>query len=183
MDRTIILLRNRRSRVKAGGYTLLEMLVIVVILGVLAAIAAPGWLYFLERQRLSDAQDRVFQAIGQAHRQAQQESRSWQFSLREGSDGFVEWATHSVGSTPSNWQSLPAKSIAIDSADTTLDGTPYQYIRFNFKGNLESARATLTLTSDSAPSLKRCVVVSTLLGHLRKGEEHSEPNGNGRYCY
>lgn len=35
-----------------AGYSLIELLAVVVIIGVLAVIAAPGWIAFVNRQRL-----------------------------------------------------------------------------------------------------------------------------------
>ncbi len=41
------------NRTGAEGFTLIELLVVVTIISVLAAIAAPGWLGFITRQRMN----------------------------------------------------------------------------------------------------------------------------------
>ncbi|MEL7503115.1 MAG: type II secretion system protein [Cyanobacteria bacterium J06554_6] len=172
-----------RRRLSDSGYTLLELLVIVIMLGILMAITAPGWLGFLERQRVSAVRDNAVEGIRQAQNRARQTNAEWQYSIREGGDGYLEWAVHPSSSAPTNWTPLRYDSVLIDTSDTTLAGTGYYYIRFDFKGNLDSSLATLTFTSDRNTGLKRCVIASTLLGHFRLGEEHTDANSNGRYCY
>ncbi|MFM7600929.1 MAG: Tfp pilus assembly protein FimT/FimU [Pseudanabaena sp.] len=55
---------KRRDRyAKSLGFTLLEVLAVVAMVGILTAIASPGWLGFVNNQRISASQNRIFQAI------------------------------------------------------------------------------------------------------------------------
>jgi Tfp pilus assembly protein FimT len=63
------------SRKSDGGFTILELLVIVLLLGTLTAIAAPGWLAFINRQRVRTVNDRVFQSLRLAQSEAKRTKR------------------------------------------------------------------------------------------------------------
>ncbi|MGF1676280.1 MAG: Tfp pilus assembly protein FimT/FimU [Rivularia sp. (in: cyanobacteria)] len=66
----------------SSGFTLIEVLVALVIIGVLSAIAAPSWLGFVARQRLNKANDSVFSALQEAQRQAKKTKFSYSVSLK-----------------------------------------------------------------------------------------------------
>jgi Tfp pilus assembly protein FimT len=51
------------------------LIVIVLILGILSAIAAPSWLAFINRQRVRTVNDRVFQSLRLAQSEAKRSKR------------------------------------------------------------------------------------------------------------
>lgn len=53
---------------RAAGFTLIEMMIAVAIIGILAAIAYPSYQSYVERSRLSDGQAGLMRAAGEMER-------------------------------------------------------------------------------------------------------------------
>ncbi|HBE20097.1 MAG TPA: prepilin-type cleavage/methylation domain-containing protein [Cyanobacteria bacterium UBA11149] len=64
------------------GFTMIEMIAVVIIIAVLSAIAAPGWLAFVNRQRVSKVNDVVFSSLQEAQREAKRTKYNYSLSLR-----------------------------------------------------------------------------------------------------
>jgi prepilin-type N-terminal cleavage/methylation domain-containing protein len=172
-------LQFRRSQNQ--GFTLLENLVVVMMIGVLFAIAAPSWIAFLNAQRLNAAQSQVFEILRKAQSTAKLKRINQQVGFRQ-KDGRVQWVINSA--TPITdpdrlpWSSLDS-AIRLDPEETNpqADKLGIHKIQFNSYGevNGKTGRVTLFVPSSSA---KRCVIVSTLIGAMRTGQNRPTRKGN-----
>jgi prepilin-type N-terminal cleavage/methylation domain-containing protein len=187
-----------------SGFTLLETIIVVSIIGILAAIAAPSWSNLVNRQRLNASHSQVYQVMQSAKSNAMRDKVTWQASFRENvinGKPVVQWAVHIPDAKASNkipnnvvWNNLnPNIQVYKDKNDkgvceTTFNKTtsscptgPWR-VQFNYISNT-SQLGQITLTIKNNTKIKRCVYVSTLIGTLRTGKEHSKTDKDKRYCY
>ncbi len=174
---------TKNLNISSNGFTMLEMLVVLFMIGILLAIVTPSWLAFVNTHRLNVAQDQIYQAMRQAQSQARKEKLTYHASFRE-QNNILQWAVHPAKMNPShaNWNNLDA-NVQLDAESTLQLSNGVRQVPFDHIGSVKPPLGRITLSSKSGGKAKRCVFVSTILGAMRTAKEKPKPDSSGKYCY
>jgi len=201
-------LSRRSPPQNKAGYTLIEVLVVVMIITVLAAIAAPSWLSFVNQRRVNAANDFVLRSLQDAQRQAKSKKLSYSVSLIAPSGGSPAIAVHPVSSPPSitdnRWKSFAqelgikpkqiwlgtnASNVAAQIKPVPSNGVTA--ITFDYLGYVQSNNNGLVIAVAAAqpnnpttplPQTNRCVAVTTLLGAMQTGKAQNLLTASPAQC-
>ncbi len=99
-----------RATKPAAGFTMIETLIIILIIGIFSAIVTPSWLMFINNHRLKVSLDRAYWAMEMARSNAKRDKISWQASFKQVGEN-VQVAVHPADITPaqvppSQWKNL-----------------------------------------------------------------------------
>jgi type II secretory pathway pseudopilin PulG len=169
-------LSKRSPSQREGGFTIMELLIIIIIVGVLAAIAAPSWLTFINRQRINAVRGEVYQTLQTAQSDAKKNKLSRTVTFRTFSNSKNDVPQVSINGGPP--QLLGNGQIKKGQITAFKTSSPLP-ITFDYQGNVDeqngkSAKTPYIVTL-SGPGGKRCVIVQTLLGGMRTANEKDCP--------
>lgn len=178
-------LRNKSVTHTDKGFTLIETLIVIVIISILAAIIAPSWVTFLNRQRANAGRDQVLQAlrVAQSNAKRTQVPVGVQFNIP--ADPQAELPTLTVRN---DTQTLGNGSLKPGMASLSAfdPGGQIPGLAFASNGTLAKLNPDGTVAVDGTVSLpikivvsapagnnpsRRCVIVETLLGATRTGTD------------
>jgi prepilin-type N-terminal cleavage/methylation domain-containing protein len=176
------------SRKGDGGFTLLEVLIIVLIVGIFASIAAPSWLAFINRQRVRTVNDRVLQTLRSAQSEAKRTKREITITFDTTVDPPTvtftpPLATGGSAQTLDGGGEIKPGTIAL-STNATAAGDPdipVNSIIFDYQGNVKklppstnpaipNARRFVVSVSTANGAAKQCAIVETIIGGMRTAE-------------
>jgi prepilin-type N-terminal cleavage/methylation domain-containing protein len=147
---------------RASGFSLVELLVGVAILGLLAALGWGGGAESLARQRLEAATRRLDQGIQRGRAEAQRMGRPCGMSLQ--TEG---WAPPTGGVMSPCLQTLDSLKDPIAAGEVQLSHNFPAVLRFSSNGLvLDGGTAVLQAVGTS---LQRCLVMALPLGITRLG--------------
>lgn len=153
-----------------AGYTLVELLVVVIIVAVLAAIAAPSWLAYATRQRMNAVESDLVQVLKQAQETAISQRRTVTVQIDEAAGiptVSVNGAIQELG--PGE---LRPGMITLDATAST------DTVAFDYQGTARGNNSSdIPFVVDILPSIgntQNCVAVATLLGNIKTANSPAE---------
>lgn len=168
-----------------AGFTLIEVLVVVIMAAILAAIAAPSWFAFANRQRAAAVRSDVVQLLRSSQQDAIQLRQARRVEVVPGQDAptvrvgvvtfdeatgnpaFVGSEQVLGGDVNNGMVSLEAYAVADDGSQVdTVTG-----ITFDYQGlPIERENLPFVIAIASGPGdARQCVIVASLLGTLKTG--------------
>jgi prepilin-type N-terminal cleavage/methylation domain-containing protein len=110
---------------KTNGYTLIEVLVVLFLVGILAALAIPSWLSFLQRQRIRSAASQLYWALQLAKSEAAKTSVRYgvtvcsNFSEFRRDDG-IKYDVHPYSDSPVRFTTIERVALVKSTVRSSL---------------------------------------------------------------
>ena len=141
------------------------MLATIIIIGVIAAIAAPNFLGLLNRNRVNEAAQQIEGALTEAQRQAMRQGRQCSITV-DTANGII-----ANPAAPANGCLLSNRNLNnLIQLNSNLPAAPNNTITFSGKGNITGINPVLVVSIPNGTDLQRCVIIDSLLGSYRSGE-------------
>ena len=176
-----------------AGFSMVELAIVVFIIGVLSAIAAPGWNAFINNQRTRTVNDAVLRALRSAQSDAKLKKKEIKVTFKYDEDPPVDPPVVSInnidqtlnanGEIKAKMVKLATGKCANDDCSNGFTTDTKTNITFDYRGVMEnddSLPFAITTAIAEGTGAKRCVIVQTILGNMRtaEGDQCPQPDND-----
>ena len=194
------MLPRNQPQTSTVGFTMFELMVVVVIIGILSAIAVPGWNAFINNQRTRTVNDGVFRALRSAQSDAKLKKKEIKVTFKYDEDppvvsiNNIDQTLNANGEIKAKMVKLATGKCAnddcsngfttnINDTNDTNDTNTNTNIIFNNQGVIENDKSlpfAITTAIAEGTAAKRCVIVQTILGNMRtaEGDQCPQPDND-----
>ena len=170
-----------------AGFSLIELLVVILMVGVLAAIAAPSWQTFTTRQRIKSVNTQILQAIKTTQAEAKRNKSDYVLGFDPDKYDPPKYSIYKKDTPDAEkqWQSLSLDGAIKENMleiYSQANGTVQNKITFDNLGTVKDPTLNQTTTPvatdgfsvvvypKDSPKSRNCIIVQTILGATRTAE-------------
>lgn len=184
--RTRSFARNRAAGIRAEkGFTLIEMMVVIAVMGILLALAAPSFTIYFEKTRTKRAAETMAAFLVNAKSESIKRNATVRVVFQL-SGGGATWCAGMTTANTCDCSVTPPTACTLDGVDRTISSTDYSGVVLNATSGVDDGDMftfthkrgtvngdTVRLQSDSSGYEMRVVVSS--IGRIRL----CSPSGSG----
>ncbi len=150
---------------KNKGFTLAEMLIVVIIIGILSAIVAPNFFNWFTRYKIEEGLGEIKGALKEGQKQAMRQGIRCRIRINT--------ATNTITGNPPRCL-LSDRDLRDDISITTNFGSPSSFpttfqLSFSYKGNYAGIGGKIVVSDVNSSQNRKCLVMTNGLGIMRTG--------------
>lgn len=152
-----------------AGFTILEVLVVIIIIGILGALAAPSWLAYATRQRMTAVESDLVQLLRQAQETAITQRQTVTVQIVD-QDPSVLPTVNITASGNTRSETLGPNELRPGMITLNAPDVPNNQISFDYQGTASGQEANIPFVVNIVPSTgsqRQCVIVATILGNIK----------------